>query len=223
MPKRPKRLFRNLFVIALVAAVVPAGLVFGLSVGRYHDLDTVPDKDVAIVFGAGLYENGTPMPYLSARLDLAKELFNNGQAKMVIVSGGYSDSGIAEPIAMRDYLMRDSATSPAIPVDKIVLDYGGLDTYGSCYRARHVFGVKEAILVTQTYHLPRAIATCQLTGVIAVGVGDESVASINQPMWVFNYLREWAASYKAVYDIAVNRQPAMDGDKDAVTRALEER
>ena len=85
-----------------------------------------------------------------------------------------------ETDGMRDYLIEKG-----VPAAKVVGDYAGFDTYDSCVRARRIFGVSRAIVVTQTYHLPRALATCRAIGLDAWGVGDETVKTkdIAEILW----------------------------------------
>ena len=97
----------------------------------------------------------------------------------------------------------------------IVEDPAGYDTYDSCVRAREVYGVAELTVISQTYHLPRAITTCQLVGVRAVGVGDDSVRARSLTWW-FGESREFAASIKMVADVVTKREPVRSPPDDSV-------
>ena len=103
---------------------------------------------------------------LAHRVDAAVALYQAGKVDKLLLTGDNSSPGYDEPDAMRDY-----AVARGVPPGAIVLDYAGLRTYDSCYRAGKVFGVRsdEAILVTQDYHLPRAMYTCDELGVRAIG------------------------------------------------------
>jgi len=201
-------------IVALVVGLSPFAVVGVASVGRITTPDAVADHDVVIVFGAGL-DNGKPSPYLAARLAIARDLFNAGKAKVILVSGDNLSPYHNEPAAMQEWLVEQG-----IPADKIVQDYAGANTYATCVRARRIFGVTEAILVSQTYHLPRAVATCRLVGVDVVGVGDDSVKSISPSMWRGYQFRELLADVNMLWDVVTRRQPILGPYDDSVDKAL---
>lgn len=173
-----------------------------------------PAKDVAIIFGAEVYPSGRPSPYLKARLDLGVRLFQEGKARVLIVSGDNSAEHHHEATTMKRYLV-----AQGVPAARIVEDEHGLDTYATCVRAREVFGVSEALLVSQRYHLHRAVATCRAVGADAVGVGDVSVKRTSG-RWNGFARRELGANLKMVADLVTRPAPSTEGDPDAVTRAL---
>jgi vancomycin permeability regulator SanA len=96
--------------------------------------------------------------------------------------------------------------------DRLVLDPWGLDTYDSCVRARDVYGVERVVVVTQAYHLPRAVGTARLLGLDAVGVGDRTVRQreegdgLNEP-WIRGWVRDQVACVKTVWDVGTRRRP----------------
>ena len=98
-------------------------------------------------------------------------------------------------------------------------DEAGLDTYDTCVRARDVFGVHELLLVSQEYHLARAVATCRAVGVDAVGVSDTSVQGISN-FWAYGTAREYAANVKMAFDVVSRRAPRQEPPSDAVREAL---
>jgi vancomycin permeability regulator SanA len=97
-----------------------------------------------------------------------------------------------------------------VPVNKIAQDHAGFDTYDSCTRAIKIFGVRKTIVVTQTYHLPRAIMLCRRAGVETYGVGDETVKQFHKP-WRISANREHGACVKAVVDVVSGRDPVFLG------------
>lgn len=186
------------------ALVAGAGLwVRACAAGRMYDVASAPARDVALVLGAGLRANGTPTPYLAARLDLARDLYARGAVTSILVSGDNRTQAYDEPSAMRRYLL-----DAGIPAERIVADFAGLDTYDSCYRARAVFGVRSVIVVSQTYHVPRALALCCALGLDAVGVGDES-GRASAATWAAGEQREILAAVKAVWDVVSQRSPVV--------------
>lgn len=217
--RKPSRA-RKVGTVVLGAAVVAGLAVAGtaLYVHRKAAPDTytarsVPANDVALVLGAQIYSDGVPSPYLRARLDLAKTLYDTGKVRAILVSG---DNGMAhynEPDGMRQYLI-----DAGVPAQQVIADYAGFDTYDSCVRAREVFGVTSLTIVTQGYHLPRAVTTCELTGMHTYGVGDHSVAK--DRTWRYGQVRELAANFKMVYDVASHRTPMLGKRETTVDEAL---
>ncbi|MDR1212949.1 MAG: YdcF family protein [Propionibacteriaceae bacterium] len=211
---RPRRrLWRWLAAGLVLVLAFPPLATFILARGRTQTLEEVEEHDVAIVFGAGVYASGRPSQYLRARLDVARDLYLAGKVKVVIVSGSNPETHYNEPAAMRRYLVEQG-----LPDWAIVSDFAGSDTYATCVRARQVFAVRRAILVSQTYHLPRAIATCRATGLDAVGVGDETMRA--GQLWLKYQLREVPGLYKMTWDVITGRRPVLGPPDDSVERAL---
>ncbi len=173
--------------------------------GHLFTEQTVPQTPVALVLGAQVYADGTPSPFLAARLDLARRLLETGKVKVLLVSGDNLRFEYDEPTAMRAWLL-----AHGVPDQKIVRDYAGFDTYDSCARAKRVFGVTRVTVVTQSFHLPRAVAVCRRVGLDAAGVGDDSVSRY-ATVWRSNARREYGASVKAVYDVMSRRDPVYLG------------
>jgi vancomycin permeability regulator SanA len=191
-----------LFVVILAACVwwVDRG-----SWGHLYRVDDVPPAPVALVLGAGLNADGTPNGFLAARLDLAGRLYERGKVKVLLVSGDNSRPDYDEPEAMRRYL-----AAHGVPARRVVLDYAGFDTYDSCARANRIFGVRQLIVVTQSYHLDRAVTLCRHLGIDATGVGDDTVRGEWLP-WYRSTVREHGACVKAVFDMATGRSPVFLG------------
>lgn len=212
--QRTWRALASLVVVALVLGVTPTGYALAASADRIGTLEDVPDQPVAVVFGAGLDIRGEPMPFLRARLDLARQLYTAGKVRVVLVSGDNRRADYNEPDAMRGYLI-DSG----VPAGKVVADYAGFDTYATCVRAKRIFGVDRAIAVTQSYHLPRAVATCRSVGIEVWGVGDDTVRP-DANGWGSDVLREWPANIKMAWDLISGREPVLGQRETSVTDAL---
>ena len=176
--------------------------------GRVHSVETVPPAPVALVLGSEVYPGGEPSPFLAARLELARRLYVAGKVKAVLVSGDHSRWSYDEPGAMQVWLV-----ARGVPARQVVLDYAGFDTYDSCARAKRIFGVEQAIVVTQTYHLERAVALCRQLGIDATGVGDDSVRVYREP-WRRASVREHGAVVKAVADVVSRRDPVFLGRRE---------
>ena len=140
---------------------------------RIVPLSAAPEAPVALVFGAGLAPGGVPSAVLAQRLDTAMALWKAGKAKSVLVSGDNSDRFHDETRAMRRYLVEHG-----LPEQAVLGDDSGLSTYDSCVRAFTVFQVRKALLVTQGFHLPRALYIANSVGMDAWGVAaDEGLPS----------------------------------------------
>lgn len=166
---------------------------------RIFRVDQAPQKRVAIVFGAGLWRDGSPTPVLRDRIATAAQLFFSGKVEILLMSGDNSTVYYNEPAAMQAY-----AIELGVPEAAIVLDYAGRRTYDTCYRARDVFGLREAILVTQNFHLPRAIYTCNALGLEAVGVPADLRQYRKRSLFFWN-LRETPATVVALWEAHITR------------------
>ncbi|MEJ3742955.1 ElyC/SanA/YdcF family protein [Actinomycetes bacterium KLBMP 9797] len=211
-----RRWLRRAVWLGLVGAVGLAAAVAGsviwvrtASDGHIFSEETVPAAPVALVLGAQVYADGTPSPFLAARLDVARRLFEAGKVRAILVSGDHMNWEYDEPGAMQRYL-----TAAGVPAQKVVLDHAGFDTYDSCARASRVFGVRQAIVVTQAFHLPRAVTLCRRLGVDAAGVGDETVKRYRQT-WRIGSTREHGACVKAVLDVLSGRDPVHLGRRES--------
>jgi vancomycin permeability regulator SanA len=195
-----------LAVALVVLTMAGADLwVRGAAAGHTYTEASVPAAPVALVLGAQVYPDGTPSPFLTARLDIARRLLADGKIRAILVSGDNRQYRYNEPGAMFEWLL-----AHGVPSRRIVLDFAGFDTYDSCARARRVFGVRRAIVVTQTYHLDRAVTLCRRLGVDATGVGDDSVRIYREP-WRNSVIRERGAVVKAVLDVVSHRDPVFLG------------
>lgn len=172
---------------------------------RIRSVEAAESSDVALVLGAGLRTDGSPSLYLERRLDIASQLFDAGKVRAILVSGDNSTVYHDEPTAMRDWLV-----DHGVPTSAIVLDHAGLDTHDSCVRAYEVFGVRHAIVITQDYHLPRALFSCAHAGIEVTGTGASSEGGT-----VSQYrLRELPASWKAAWDAVTHREPTYLGPQE---------
>ncbi|HOU41241.1 MAG TPA: ElyC/SanA/YdcF family protein [Promineifilum sp.] len=159
-----------------------------------------PARSVAVVFGAAVY-NGRLSPVLRDRVDTAVALYLNGQVERIIMSGGQVSAQRDEPATMKAY-----AVAQGVDAAAIITDHGGQRTYDTCYRARYVYDVRDAILVTQAFHLPRALLTCDGLGVNTIGVVADQ-----QPYRSAHWyeMRETIATVVAAWDIFRRQPPAL--------------
>lgn len=164
----------------------------------YREVGAVPTRRVAIVFGAQILPGGILSAALAGRVDAAIALYQAGKVQQLLMTGDNREDNYNEPDAMRDY-----ALARGIPAAAIRTDPAGLRTYDSCYRARDEYGVRpgEAVVVTQEYHLPRAIYTCSGLGLDVVGF---AAAPFSGPRAREAELREHPARWLAWWQITIS-------------------
>ena len=164
-----------------------------------YTVEDVPAERVAIVFGAAVYGNGRLSPVLRDRMDTAVQLYKDGRVQKIIVSGDNQFVDYDEPTAMMEY-----AIAQGVAPEDVQPDFAGRRTYDTCYRAREIFQLDSAILVTQQFHLPRALFTCQQLGIEVVGVASDPQA-YRDARWY--EIRETVATAVALWDV-IRQQPA---------------
>ncbi|GAA3129357.1 SanA/YdcF family protein [Streptomyces echinatus] len=196
-----------------VLALLPMTWLYVSTADRLRTTADVPRTEVAMVFGAGLWNAGQPSPYLARRLDAAAGLYRAGRIEVVLVTGDNSREDYDEPDAMRAYL-----TKHGVPDARIVSDYAGFDTWDSCVRARKIFGVDRAVLISQGFHIRRAVALCEAAGVDSYGVGVDDKHDVT---WYYGGTREVFAAGKAALDAVFRPDPRFLGPKEpGVAEAL---
>lgn len=201
-------------IIIVAAAILGLGLPHWFAEiyanSKRYTADDVPAVRVAIVFGAGLQRDGSPSPILRDRIETAAKLYATGKVEKLLMSGDNRFVDYNEPGAMRAYALR-----LGIPAKDIVLDYAGRRTYDTCYRARHIFDIQSAILVTQNYHLPRALLTCNNLGIQASGVAAD-MRRYPLKSWVYWYLREIPATSVALWEVWVSHPLPVLGEPELI-------
>jgi SanA protein len=200
--------------LGVVAVAIGASVTWAYVASGDHryDVADAPSAPVVIVLGAKIRDD-RPLPFLAGRLDATVELVKAGKVRAVLVSGAADGTSGDETKAMTEYLVT-RGVDPRI----IVVDPFGLDTYDTCARAKQVYGIERALIVTQSYHLPRAVALCRNLGVDADGVAatcDCTFFSMAK-----NRAREWLATVDAVREAVWNREPAVRSTPDDSLRIL---
>jgi vancomycin permeability regulator SanA len=200
----PRRWARRGLMGALLLAALPLGLNYyvdwATSTLRFRNSQQVPPEPVAIVFGAEVYRNGKLSPMLAARVQQAVEVYRVGHVHKILMTGDNSRTDYDEVTAMKHY-----AVELGVPAEDIHLDYAGFSTYESCYRAREIFGVRNAIVITQGYHLPRAVYTCAHLGIEVVGLETKDRGSYSKRVIARHIAREVLATVKALWDVHLRK------------------
>lgn len=182
--------------------------VFAASSERiYRRVEDVPSVPVGIVFGAKVYESGAVSPVLDARVQAGVELYRAGKIRKLLMTGDNGRVSYDEVSAMKR-----RAVALGVPAVDVVRDFAGFRTYDSCFRAREVFGVDRAVLVTQAFHLNRALFLARRLGIDAVGfvappgTPDEMIRASEH--------RELLARTAAVTDTLLHRRPKFLGNRE---------
>jgi len=181
--------------VATIVAVVPGWLLSRRYEPGIVEPDAAPLRSVAIVFGAGIRSDGRPTRVLEDRVRTAVEMFHAGRVDRLLLSGATQRNGHHETDSMLDLAMQ-----LGVPREQLWLDYEGTRTFETCLRASEIWSVRDAILVTQRFHLPRALLICDSLGIDAVGVtADRRVySSLTMTFW---QLREIPATLRALWDL----------------------
>ena len=200
--KRTNRVGRVRFALACLAAVLVIALAALLPAAWitaahqdeiFDDPARVHSAPVAIVFGAGVQADGSPTWMLADRVDAAVMLFKAGKVGRLLMTGDNGSVSYDEVTAMKK-----RAVEQGVPADRVNLDHAGFRTYDSCYRAATIFGVRKAVLVTQRYHLPRALFLARAFGIDSVGL---AAGRDDYPNQTYYNLREVAAQSVSWYEV----------------------
>lgn len=208
------RLIKKALIPLLVIFFVIGGFRVAMLIVTGKQIKTVEmveKMSVVLVPGAGLSRDGSPSLPLSDRLEAAAKLYQDGKVKKILLSGDNRFDYYNEPGAMRDLLIKKG-----IPEEDMVLDYAGRRTYDSCYRAKAIFGQKELIVVTQPYHLPRAVFLCSQLGIKTQGVPVDQSRYLRQRFLFWNF-REVFATLAAYWDIFITKPLPVLGDPEPIS------
>jgi SanA protein len=201
-------------IIFLVVAAVTASLIINITMVKsmekyiYSDISSIPFRATVMVLGA--QTRGTTLSaVLQDRVDGGIALMQAGKGDKLLLTGDHGQLYYDEVNAMRLYVL---ANAPEILHEDIFMDHAGFNTWDSMYRARDVFEVKELLIVTQEFHISRAVCMDRRLGINAIGYGlaEEKKKKMNLQAW---RTREFFARLKALYSIIFNIQPKYLGDK----------
>lgn len=210
-----KRILIVILVIFMLLAVIGVSIV--LSINAYvksssdnyiispEEAAALEDVDCIIVLGCLVKNNGEPSDMLADRIKRGIELYNQGAAPKIIMSG---DHGTVDYDEVN--IMKQAAIDSGIPSDDVFMDHAGFSTYESIYRAKEIFGVKKIIIVTQEYHLYRAVYIAKNLGIEAYGVDADYRTYWGQAKRDF---REVLARCKDFATVIFKPEPTYLGDK----------
>lgn len=162
------------------------------------------EVDCVLVLGCGVHPDGRPSDMLADRIAQGVALYENGTSPKLLMSGDHGRSDYDEVNAMRD-----AAVEAGVPVDDVFMDHAGFSTYESMYRARDVFQAKRIVIVSQRYHLYRALYVAERLGLDAYGVSADLRPYAGQEG---REVREVLARGKDFFASMVQPQPTFLGD-----------
>ena len=193
-----------LFFIGLIAIIsVNVYVQNSTKKNIHHSLKRFPKNDVGIIFGAGI--NGDkPSKYLKDRLDAGILLYKAKRINKILLSGDNGSEEYDELTVMKNYCFKHG-----VDTSKIFIDYAGFDTYSTMYRAKHIFKIKKATLISQKYHLNRAIYIGKHLGIKSVGYSANKGEYSGYEYVTF---REYLSIFKSFFDVLRNREPHFLGN-----------
>jgi len=194
--------------IGILGLILPRIITTIFSLNRIYQKENAPASQLAIVFGAGLRRDGSPTAILRDRVETAADLYFSGKVEKILMSGDNRFEYYNEPESMRQYAM-----SLGVPDAAIALDYAGRRTYDTCYRAMAIFGAREALLVTQKFHLPRALFLCNALGLKSYGIEANNIRYRKISLLIWNF-REQIATLGAFIDVFLSNPVPVLGNPE---------
>lgn len=173
MKRKTLKVFIILIIIATIFSLIGLGINFYVinttkdQILTYEDLKDIDNIDCILVLGAGI-RNNNPSPMLEARLLEGINLYNEGISNKILMSGDHGQDNYDEVNVMKRYALEKGINS-----EDVFMDHAGFSTYDSIYRAKKIFGAKKIIIVTQKYHLYRALYIANELGIEAYGINSD--------------------------------------------------
>ena len=214
-PFTARRAIRLGVGIALAAVVFPVLLAVGARYGMwaaardrvFDDVAAVPATRVALVLGAGVGPDGQLSVHLRDRVDAAIQLYRAGKVAKLLMSGDNRFLHYNEPDRMKEYAVR-----AGVPASDAFCDYAGRRTYDSVYRAKHIFGLSQVTVVTQRFHLDRALFLCEHLGVDAYGLAADQPGHRNTRI----EFREFPACVLTLVDVYIHQPRPVMGEREDI-------
>lgn len=199
------------FIILIIIIIASINIYVNSKSKRYiyTRIEEVPECYTAIVLGALVSNTGYPSKFLKDRMDVAIELYTGKKIKRFLLSGDHGRKNYDEVNSMKNYLLEKG-----INTEDIFLDHAGFDTYSTIVRAKEVFGVERAIIVTQEFHLSRAVYIARSKGIEAYGIKADRQDYYSL---VRLKIRETIAKVKAFSEVMINKKPRFLGNKIPIT------
>lgn len=211
MKKKFKRAISSLILLALLSASIP--LLINVYMFEYTNKYIITteeaaemDFDCVLVLGAGVWGD-TPSHMLEERLNRGIDVYKTGCTDRILMSGDHGRKNYDEVNVMKDF-----AKKQEIPTDNIFMDHAGFSTYESMYRARDIFQVKRVVIVTQKYHLYRAVHNARKLGLDAYGIAADGQYNYDIFVRTYNNTREALARTKDFFWCIITPEPTYLGE-----------
>jgi vancomycin permeability regulator SanA len=194
-----------LIIIFLLTIIFLVAVNF--SIKKYGQNICTADStaEAALVLGAKVYDNGRISPIFQDRIDTALDLYEKGSVKKILISGDHGRPDYDEVNAAKDYFLEKG-----VKAEDIFLDHAGFDTYDSVYRARDIFVATSLIVVTQDFHLARALYIADKLGIDACGASADLRPYVGASRFES---REYLARIKAFFNVIINSEPKFLGEQ----------
>ena len=206
-----KRMFLFFLIFILFTLIINIYVYLSINNQIVNKTDKKDKYDAIIVLGASLWK-GEPSPLLKERLDKAIELYNKGISKKILMSGDHSIDNHDEVNTMKRY-----AIEKGVPSEDIFMDHAGFSTYESMYRAKAIFKIKKAVIVTQKYHLPRSLYISNKLGLDTIGIKANNHKTYNRIINIYRNIREYIAIDKDVIKCIFKPYPTYLGEQIPIT------
>ncbi len=201
------KLFKKLILAFALLVILSILIIFGLeayiqketSYLIYSEITEIPSAKTGIILGASVHSDGKLSPILEDRVETAYQLYKQNKIENFLVSGDHRTDDYDEVNAIKNYLLKKG-----VPPEDITLDHAGFDTYDSMFRAKAVFAIEDAIVITQKFHLPRSLYIARnldvkYKGFEAAPRAYTSSETIKR--------REQLANFKALWEIITKQEP----------------
>ena len=214
-----RKTLRRSALAAMLFGIIGAAGVLGVNAyishaakpAIYAEMSRIPSAYTALILGAKVHGGGRLSHMLEDRVLTGLELYRQGKVEKLLLSGDHGQQAYDEVNAMRDYLLKQG-----VPAQDIFMDHAGFDTYSSMYRAREVFQVQDVIVVTQAFHLPRAVFLARSLGLDAVGLAADR-RTYTQASRLKSAAREPLARVKSFAEALLRVKPKYLGDAIPIT------
>ena len=215
---KKKTIIKILLVLVVLGVIVGIGVIAAnahiKSVTKgfiipESELKNLEGIDCILVLGCGVWDDGTPTDMLADRIKVGIRAYESGVSDRLLMSGDHSRKDYDEVNTMKAI-----AVESGIPADNVFCDHAGFSTYESMYRASDIFRADKIVIVTQSYHLPRAIYDAQKLGIEAYGISADERTYMGQ---MYRDVRELLARAKDFVWCIVQPEPTFRGEKIPIT------
>lgn len=201
-PLRRAPVIRLLFLVVIIIIAFP--FLLSIAVSKYYEpriytqVEGFPQAHTALVLGASVFKDGRTSDVLTDRLLTATDLYKTGRVQKILLSGSNQAEDYNETGAMEKFMLNQG-----VPASALITDQAGHRTYDSCWRAKHVFGLNETVVITQSFHMPRALLLCNALGLKSLGLlADHPRYEFHD--WVYWKLRDVISLLKAFFDLYIH-------------------